>query len=109
VAKTNAPAAKGAAPRGGQQGKDRQREPFLGSNRVDRVLGGMFIGVMVISVIAFFVLMIGGGTGMLNDSNTALYALVLVIPFVGLPLAIVLLIVLTIRMAMERRRANRGD
>jgi len=107
VAKTNGPATRSGAPRGDRQGQGRQREPFLGSNRVDRVLGGMFIGVMAISVIAFFVLMVGGGTGMLNDSNTSLYGIILVIPFVGLPLAIVLLIVLTVRMAMERRRANR--
>jgi len=99
VAKRNAAPAKGAKGRKG-------RDDFLGADRWDRIIGGAFFGIMLLSVVAFIILMIGAFTGFLNASNTQLYALLLGIPFVGLPLAVILLIVLVVRMTARRRREN---
>ncbi len=100
----------GATVKGGATAKGRAaaKDPngFLGGNRWDRLVGSMFFGIMLISVLSFLLLMVGGFTGFLNTSNFDLYATLLMIPLIGLPLAIVLLVVLVIRMAFRRRREN---
>ncbi len=104
VAKTNATPAKGRTPAKGSAAAS--ESTFLGGNRWDRVIGGMFFGIMVLSVVAFILLMVGSATGFLNESNKQFYAPLLGIPYFGLPIALILLVVLVVRMAMRRRREN---
>lgn len=65
----------------------------------------MFVGIIVVAVIAFILLMVGSSGGWLDGP---LYVLVYYIPFIGLPVALVLMITLTILMAVRRSRANRA-
>ena len=76
--------------------------PALGA--LERTLAAMFVGIIVLSVAAFLVLMIGSASGWLDEQA---YALLLTLVMVGLPLAIVLMIVLTVRLAIRRARENR--
>jgi len=80
------------------------QQGFLGDTTVDRVLGAMFIGIMGLSILSFLVLMIGSFAGWLDG---ALYSTVMYIPFIGLPLAIVLMITVTVRTARRRAREAR--
>jgi len=104
VAKTNA----APAARGGSRTTANDGGGFLGADRWDRIIGAAFFGVMILSIVAFIVLMFGAFTGFLNTSNTELYALLLGVPFIGLPIAVILLIVLLVRMTIRRRRENAG-
>ncbi len=76
--------------------------PALGTP--ERILAAIFVGIIVLTVIAFIVLMAGSAGGWLDG---ALYMFVYYIPFLGLPIALVLMIVLTIMLAVRRSRANR--
>ena len=71
---------------------------------LERILAGMFVGIIVLTVIAFLVLMAGSAGGWLGEQ---LYALLLGVTMFGLPVAIVLMLVLTIMLAVRRARANR--
>jgi len=82
-------------------GSSSDKQGFLGDNTVDRVLGAMFIGIMALSILSFIVLMIGSFAGWLTG---ALYSVVMYIPFIGLPLAIILMIIVTVRTARRRAR-----
>jgi len=73
----------------------------IGDNRLDRVLAGMIVGIVVLSVVAILTYMIGTAGGWLAGPTAYV---IWTIFFVGLPIAIVLMIVVTIRIGIRRRR-----
>ncbi|MBO9578593.1 MAG: hypothetical protein J7480_07485 [Microbacteriaceae bacterium] len=83
--------------------KANERQSPISDSRLDRVFAAMIVGIIVLSVIAMILLMIGSAGGWLTGS---LYATVWAVPFVGLPIAVILMIVVTIRIALRRRREN---
>ncbi len=79
------------------------RQSPISDSRLDRVLAAMIVGIIVISVVAIIVYMLGTSGGWLTGAPA--YS-VWAIFFVGLPIAIILMVVVTIRIAIRRRRES---
>lgn len=77
--------------------------------RVERVLAAMVAGVVGVSVLCFFVVLIGSWMGQAEaqTSGTGLWTLVIMFPYFGLPAGMLLLIALFIVSAVRRSRENR--
>lgn len=78
----------------------------VSDNRVDRVLAAMIVGILALVVVSFLLYMIGTAAGWLTGGFETVVAF---IPFFGLPLAVVLMLVLVIRVARRRMRESRED
>lgn len=90
-------------------GSPERRQSPISDSRLDRVLAAMIVGIIIASVISIIVYMIGTAGGwLLNPDGTisSIGASIWAIFFVGLPIAIVLMIVVTIRIAIRRRRES---
>lgn len=76
----------------------------VSDNRIDRVLASMIVGILALVVVSFFIYMLGSMGGWLTG---ALLVVIAYIPFFGLPLALILMLVLVIRVARRRMRESR--
>jgi TRAP-type C4-dicarboxylate transport system permease small subunit len=77
--------------------------------RIDRVLVFMSLGILVLSILCFFAVIIGTWLGMHQaDFLTGAWPVVAVLPLIGLPIAFVLMMVVIIMSFVRRARANRG-
>lgn len=74
----------------------------MGDNRLDRVLAAMIVGIIGLSVLAIILYVIGTASAWPTEITTTLWAVF----FFGLPVAIIIMIVVTIRIAARRRREN---
>ena len=74
--------------------------------RVDRVLAFMSLGLLVLSIICFFSILIGSSVG--ADFATGIWPLVGLLVYVAPILAFVLLIVVLVMTFVRRARANRA-
>lgn len=88
--------------RTGQDAGDGVEERGLGV--LERTLAYVFVALIVISVAAFIILMLGSAGGWIGEAT---YGLVLAVPFIGLPLALVIIVVLVVMSGSRRSRANR--
>ena len=78
-------------------------------HRAERILAFMFIGVVGLSIICFFAVMIGTFSGVSREEMGAgIWPLVVTLPLFGLPLAFLLLIALLIVNGVRRARASRA-
>lgn len=76
---------------------------------VERLLAAMVAGIVGLSVVSFFAIVIGTWQGMSSDDFTAgIWPIVTVTPLIGLPLGIVLIISLLI-VSTLRRSKKRND
>jgi uncharacterized membrane protein len=71
-------------------------------HRNERILAYMTVTIVVLSIIAIFANLIGAGAG--ADLSTGIWTTVAVLPLVGLPLGMILIIALLI--VSGRRRAR---
>lgn len=70
----------------------------------------MLLGMVLLSVACFFAIMIGTWSGMSQeDFAGGAWPAVSVVPLIGLPLAMILLVVLIVMNARRRSRAAEGD
>ncbi|WP_439591991.1 multidrug ABC transporter ATPase [Microbacterium sp.] len=76
-------------------------------SRVDRILSFMSLGMIVVSVVCFFAIMIARPAGV-TDFTQGIWPLVTILPLLALPLAFLLILVVLIRAFIRRGRANRG-
>ena len=78
-------------------------------HRAERILAYMFIGVVGLSIICFFVVMIATFSGVSREEmGTGIWPLMVSLPLFGLPLAFLLLIALLIINGVRRARASRA-
>ncbi|KQZ10651.1 hypothetical protein ASD23_00260 [Agromyces sp. Root1464] len=78
-------------------------------NRAERVLAYMFAAIVGLSIICFFAVMIGTLSGVaVDEMSSGIWAVVTMLPWFGLPIAFVLLIVLLIVNGVRRGRAARS-
>lgn len=78
------------------------RSTPVGESRLDRVLAAMIVGIILLSVIAIVLYIIGTASAWPSALTTTLWAVF----FFGLPIAIIIMIVVTIRISIRRRREN---
>lgn len=76
----------------------------MGDSRFDRVLAAMIVGMLGLTIVSFIVFMVGTMGGWLTG---ALLVAVVYIPFFGLPLALIFMVVLVIRVGHRRMRESR--
>lgn len=81
-------------------------EPEVPIRRTDRILAFTALGIAAASVICFFAIFIGTAVGMDQAAfGEGLWPVVAAIPFWGLPVAFVLIIVLLITSFIRKGRA----
>ncbi|MBP2437233.1 multidrug ABC transporter ATPase [Microbacterium amylolyticum] len=73
--------------------------------RIDKVLAGMSLGILLLSVVCFISVMIAGAVGVTN--YTGIWPTVFFVQFAGPVVAFVLLLTLLIMSFIRRGRANR--
>ena len=79
-------------------------------HRAERILASMFVGVIGLSIAAFLAVMFGTLAGAAADDgfSRGVWPLVIMVPWFGLPLAFLLLIVLLIVNGIRRTRSSRA-
>lgn len=77
--------------------------------RLDRILAYMAFGITLVSIAAFFAIMIGTATGMdREDFSGGIWPAVAIFPMIGLPIAFALILTLIIMTFVRRGRAGRA-
>ena len=76
------------------------RQSPISDSRLDRVLAAMIVGIIGAAVVGIILYMIGTANAWPTNITTSLWAIF----FFGLPIAIILMITVTIRIAIRRRR-----
>lgn len=74
--------------------------------RIDRILAFMSLGLLVLSIISFFAIMIGSSAG--ADMSTGVWPLIGVLVYIAPIVAFALLMTVLIMSFARRARANRG-
>lgn len=77
-------------------------------SRFERVLAFMLLGLVLLSVGTFLAIIIGTWQGMgSSDFAGGIWPVVVMVPYIGLPLAFVVLITLMITSVIRRSRENK--
>ena len=77
--------------------------------RIDRILAFMSLGLLALSIVCFFAIMIGTATGMEQaDFGTGIWPVVSLIVWTAPVIAFALLLTVLIMSFVRRARANRG-
>ena len=74
--------------------------------RIDRILAFMSLGLLVLSILAFFAIMIASASG--ADMSTGVWPIVGVLVYIAPIVAFALLLAVLIMSFVRRARANRG-
>lgn len=74
--------------------------------RLDRILAFMSLGLLLLSVVCFFAIMIATSAG--ADFSTGVWPVIGLIVYIAPILAFVLLLIVLIMTFVRRARANRG-
>lgn len=74
-------------------------------NRTERVIAYMVVSTIALTIVAIIAVIIGAGTGV--DASTGIWPALTILPMIGLPAAIVLIVVLVASSAIRRSRAAR--
>ena len=78
----------------------------VSENRLERVLAYMILGIVALSLICFIAIIVATATGMSQeDFAEGLWPTVSLLPLVGLPLGMVLIVVLLLVSVRRRGRA----
>ena len=80
------------------------------SNRFERVLAFAIAGIVVLSLVCFFAVVIGtaAGAGADDGFSRGAWPAVFLVPYIGLPLAFLLIVVVLVLSGIRRRRAATG-
>lgn len=88
----------------GMSTKQPAEEPPV--RRIDRILTFMSLGIVVLSVVCFFVILIASASGMqAEDFSAGLWPVVAMVPMIGLPIGFVMMLALIIMTMIRRGRA----
>ncbi|MFJ4222611.1 multidrug ABC transporter ATPase [Microbacterium sp. NPDC089695] len=84
-------------------------EPEVPVRRIDTVLAFTALGIGAASIICFFAIIIGTAVGMQQeDFGVGVWPIVAAIPYWGLPVAFIMIIVLLIMSFIRKGRASRS-
>ena len=75
--------------------------------RIDRILAFMSLGLLILSIVCFFTVIIAQPAGV-TDFSEGLWPTLVVLPMIGLPVAFVLMLAVLIMSFARRGRANKG-
>ncbi|MFE7844231.1 multidrug ABC transporter ATPase [Microbacterium sp. NPDC057407] len=74
--------------------------------RIDRILAFMSLGLLVLSIVCFFAIMIGSASG--ADMSGGVWPLIGVVVYIAPIVAFALMLAVLIMSFVRRARANRG-
>lgn len=74
--------------------------------RIDRILAFMSLGLLGLSIVSFFAIMIGSSSG--ADMSTGVWPVIGILVYIAPIVAFILLLVVLISSFVRRARANRG-
>lgn len=74
---------------------------------IDRLLAFMSLGLLLLSILAFFAIMIGSSAG--ADMSGGLWPVLGVLVYIAPVVAFIMLLTVLIMSLVRRSRANRGD
>lgn len=74
--------------------------------RIDRILAFMSLGLLILSIVCFFAIMIGSSTG--ADMSTGVWPTVGVLIYIAPPVAFACLVAVLIMSFVRRGRANKA-
>ncbi len=80
--------------------------PRARSSRAERTLGGMAFAVIGLSLLAIVAVLIAGAAGIATGSG--IWVTVSILPLIGLPIGLLLLIAFIVVSAVKRSRQNRS-
>ena len=86
-----------------------RRQTPISESRADTVMAAMIVGMIVLSALCMILYMIGtAGHWLLDDAGriTSLGLTVYFVPWIALPLAVILMIVVLVRISIRRRRQS---
>jgi uncharacterized membrane protein len=75
--------------------------------RLDRILAFMSLGLLLLSILCFFSIMIGSASGV--DFSTGVWPVIGLVVYIAPIVAFALLLIVLIMTFVRRARANRGD
>ena len=75
------------------------------TNRTERVIAYMIVSTIALTIVALIAIIIGAGTGV--DASAGIWPAITILPMIGLPAAIIFIIVLVASSAVRRARAAR--
>jgi uncharacterized membrane protein len=76
---------------------------------MERILASMVVGIVGVSIIAFFAVIFGTFAGMERDDFTVgLWPVATMLPLIGLPIGFVLIMVLLVVSTKRRRQGGSG-
>lgn len=79
-------------------------------SRIERIFAFMVAGIIGLSLICFIALMIATAVGMQRaDFASGIWPVVATVPYVGLPIGIILIVILLILGIRRRGRDNAAD
>ncbi|MET0296422.1 MAG: multidrug ABC transporter ATPase [Microbacterium sp.] len=74
--------------------------------RIDRILAFMSLGLLALSIVSFFAIMIGSSAG--ADMSSGVWPAVGILVYIAPIVAFILLLIVLISSFVRRARANRG-
>lgn len=75
--------------------------------RIDRILAFMSLGLLVLSIVSFFAIMIASASG--ADMRTGIWPLIGVLVYIAPVIAFAMILAVLIMSFARRARANRGS
>jgi len=84
-------------------------QPPPPASRLEKILASMVVGIVGLSIIAFFAVIFGTFAGMARDDfASGLWPVVSMTPLIGLPIGFVLILVLLVVSTRRRRQGGSG-
>ena len=79
------------------------------ASRLEKILAAMVVGIVGISIVAFFSVIFGTFSGMTRDDfATGIWPVVSMLPLIGLPIGFVMILVLLAVSTKRRRQGGSG-
>jgi hypothetical protein len=91
--------------------KQKAAPPPVSVNRIERILAIAIVAVVALSLVCFVAVIVGTSAGVGADDGFShgIWPAVFMVPYLGLPLAFVLIVVLLVTNAIRRSRAARSS
>jgi len=83
--------------------------PRPGTNRLERILAIMIVVIVALALVCFIAVIVATAAGVKSDGfSQGIWPTVFMVPYVGLPLAFLMIVALLVSNGVRRSRAAKG-